>query len=369
MTIWSSLTATIWRLLDQHSQLMAFVLLLLEESGVPPLIPGDLLMVLVGVRAAQGRLHLLEALLVLEAATVLGGSILYWLSAFGGHAVIERVGRHVGATPERLRRASEALERHGEWAIVLGRLIPSLCILTAVAAGLLELPYRRFLPALALGGFLHLLLFVMLGYYFGPPVLRVLALLHPSTELIGALLGLVAVVAWLVWAARRTPPTPLARLTIRGRLYRGLLAGLVGALVATLLAVISLQVGGLFAQRWAIERLIATDLVQNGPIRALAIVITMIFLVASMLWGAIYGLVEPWLVGPAWLRGLIFAAIPLAFSLLVAFPLAGGGLLGRDLGEGLLPALGELVRALAYGLILGAAYPVLVPHRARKVMA
>ena len=36
MTVWTSLTSTIWSLLDQHGLLMAFVLLLLEESGVPP---------------------------------------------------------------------------------------------------------------------------------------------------------------------------------------------------------------------------------------------------------------------------------------------------------------------------------------------
>src|SRR5262245_3641900 len=101
MTAWTNLTSTVWWLLDEHGLLMAFVLLFLEESGLPPIIPGDLLMVLVGLQAAQGKISLVVAVLVLELATVLGGSVLYWLSSIGGHAIINKVGHHVGATPDR----------------------------------------------------------------------------------------------------------------------------------------------------------------------------------------------------------------------------------------------------------------------------
>src|SRR3954468_8825903 len=109
MNVWTSLTTTVWSLLDEHGLLMAFVLLFLEESGLPPIIPGDLLMVLVGLQAAQGRIWIGWALLLLEIATVMGGSVLYWLSKVGGHAIINKVGRHVGATPERLKKISASL--------------------------------------------------------------------------------------------------------------------------------------------------------------------------------------------------------------------------------------------------------------------
>jgi membrane protein DedA with SNARE-associated domain len=366
MSIWATLTETVSRLLDEHSLLAAFVLLTLEESGCPPLIPGDLLMVLVGVRAAEGKVHLLEALAVLELATVIGGSILYWISASGGHAVVERVGRYVGATPERLHRVAQSLEQHGQGAIILGRLIPSLCVLTAVGAGLLGYPYRRFLPALAIGGFLHLLIFVLLGYFFGPPVLRVIETLHPPVELLAVLAILGALIAWLIWAARRTPKTPIVGLPFAERLRGGALAGLLGAGVVRLLSEIPISVGGLFGQQSALERLLAADLAQHGAARVLTIVLTIVFLAVSTLWGMLYGVVEPALRGPEWFRGLTFSAIPLLFSLLVVFPLAGGGWLGLDLGADGLPMLGEAVRSIAYGLTLGVGYAALTPHRSRR---
>ncbi len=362
MPAWTSLTTTVWWLLDEHGLLMASVLLFLEESGLPPIIPGDLLMVLVGLQAAEGRIWLPWALALLEAATILGGSVLYWLSSVGGHAVIHKVGRHVGATPERIQRISASLEQHGMLAIVLGRLIPSLCVLTAVAAGLLGYPYRKYVPALALGGFIHLLVFVLLGYWVGRPVLRVLAALHPPFELTATMIALAALIAWLIWSARRTPHTPIVMLPRRERLVRGLLAGLLGSLVATLLANTVLPILGLFFPPPAFGSLIV-DLAEHGSARAIAITTTVSFLVVSMLWGALFGMIHPILPGPWWMRGVIFAVVPLVVTLLVVLPLTGSGLLGLALGAGLLPMVGELVRALVYGLTLGTAYTVMSPHR------
>jgi membrane protein DedA with SNARE-associated domain len=362
MNVWTSLTETVWRLLDQHGLLMAFVLLLLEESGLPPIIPGDLLMVLVGLQAAQGRLWLVEVFVVLELATVLGGSILYWLSSIGGHAVIHRVGRHVGATPERITRISASFERHGMLAIVVGRLIPSMCILTAVAAGLLGYSYRRFVLALALGGFLHLAIFVMLGYWVGRPVLRVLSTLHLPFEVTASAVALAALVAWLVWSARRTPHTPIVLLPRPERLRRGLLAGLLGALVPTLLANALLPIASLFVKEPAFGSLLV-NLAEHGSIRAIANLTTVAFLAVSMAWGALFGIVQPLLPGPLTLRGVIFAVVPLLLTLLVVLPLTGGGLFGLELGTGFLPMVAEIVRSLVYGMTLGIAYTVMSPHR------
>jgi membrane protein DedA with SNARE-associated domain len=363
MTIWTSLTTTVWWLLDEHGLVMAFVLLFLEESGLPPIIPGDLLMVLVGLQAAQGRIWLTGALALLELATVMGGSVLYWLSSVGGHAVVNKVGRHVGATPERITSISASLERHGMLAIVLGRLIPSLCILTAVAAGLLSYPYRKFVAALAVGGFIHLLVFVVLGYYVGRPMLRILSALHPPFEAVASGLALAALIAWLVWSARRTPTTPIVMLSRGERLRRGLLAGLLGALVPTLLANVLLPIGGLFLRAPAFGSLME-DLAEHGSVRAIAVMMALLFLVVSMAWGALFGIVQPLLPGPWWLRGVLFAIVPLALSLLAILPLSGGGLLGLEL-----PILAELLRSLVYGLTVGIAYTVISPHRASRVAA
>lgn len=65
---------------------------------------------------------------------------------------------------------------------------------------------------------------------------------------------------------------------------------------------------------------------------------------------------EPRLPGNGPVKGMWFALIPWALSVLVFLPLVGGGLLGAGLNAGPLPALGNLLLHLAYGATLGAVY-------------
>jgi membrane-associated protein len=364
MSWWEGLTGTIWRLLDEHGQLTAFVLLFLEETGMPPLIPGDLLMILVGVRAAEGRLRLLEILVVLELATVLGGSVLYWVAALGGHALVYRLGRYVGATPARLDLAAVSLERHGARNVILGRLLPGLSVLTTVACGVLEFPYRRFLPALALGGLLRNTLFVLLGYAFGPPVLAIAAGLHLPFELLASLALLLGLTIWIYRTARASPPDPPTPTTLVGRLHYGVLAGLFGAVVSTLLVNVLIHLAGLFSFHEPGTAIAASGLLGHQAAPTLVILMAPVFVILPTLWGLAYG---AWaacaLPGPHWLRGVLFAVLPLAVSLLLILPALGAGPLGLGLGVGPVPTLGETVRHLAYGLTLGITFAALARRR------
>src|SRR5437870_3132129 len=92
---------------------------------------------------------------------------------------------------------------------------------------------------------------------------------------------------------------------------------------------------------------------------------SLLLLVALFCWGAMGWAVlcafrgADHLRGPAWLRGLLFSALPLAVSVLVVLPWLGAGPLGLGLGLGLLPLAGEVVRHALFGLSLGSAYALL----------
>lgn len=62
--------------------------------------------------------------------------------------------------------------------------------------------------------------------------------------------------------------------------------------------------------------------------------------------------------GPCWYRGMVFAIVPFLISIFVFFPIMDAGILGRDLGAGPLPVIGNLVLHLAYGWVLGSLYAV-----------
>ena len=76
MDLWHRLAESMLDLIDRYDAPAIFLWLFIEETGVPLPLPGDLAILLAGYRAAQGSMDPLRALLLLEAATLLGGSVL-----------------------------------------------------------------------------------------------------------------------------------------------------------------------------------------------------------------------------------------------------------------------------------------------------
>src|SRR5205823_8440676 len=137
---WTEVGRAMESFLVAHGLLAAFVFLLIEEAGVPVPVPGDVLMLILGVHASQGRLPLWQAIVVMELATILGATFLYAAARLGGRGLVYRYGRFMRLTPERLDNAEKWLTRHGSRAVFLGRLVPGLRIVTAVACGVFSIP-------------------------------------------------------------------------------------------------------------------------------------------------------------------------------------------------------------------------------------
>jgi hypothetical protein len=78
------------------------------------------------------------------------------------------------------------------------------------------------------------------------------------------------------------------------------------------------------------------------------------FFVGTFLWGGAFGIAHDWLVGPSWLRGVLFGGGAALVVMFVVAPLTGSGFLCLKLGF-LAPAVVALFH-LSYGAILGGIY-------------
>src|SRR5438270_7810269 len=107
------------KLLDSYGVGLLFVVILLKEIGLPIPVPGDLLMVVAGARAAAGALPLWGVLLAALVAGYVGAYIQYLLARGPGRGFIYRFGKYVGLTPARLDKATEAVRGRGWVAIAL----------------------------------------------------------------------------------------------------------------------------------------------------------------------------------------------------------------------------------------------------------
>ena len=188
--LWDALNHSVRTLIDIDPLMVLAAVLFFEEAGVPSPIPSDIMMLLAGVRARQGDYPFWAVILVQELATLAGTTCLFLFSRRFGGALVARYGWVLHLGPETLARAEAAIATSGGRAIVIGRLIPGLRIITPVAAAVLGTPLRTFLPAVALGAFLYILGFTLVGALVGPTALAILERVALPT---GALVSLAVV--------------------------------------------------------------------------------------------------------------------------------------------------------------------------------
>jgi membrane protein DedA with SNARE-associated domain len=217
-----ALSQTFHMLLFAHPLLVIAALIAVEEFGVPSPVPSDLMMLLAGTLVARHAERLWVVLLVQTLATVAGASGLFLISRRLGRPFVLRYGRFIHLTPERLAKVEATVRRHGARAVIAGRLIPGLRIVTPIAVGALDMPYIAFLPALVCGGFLYLLAFTLAGMFIGPAALDAFERLMQPLTAHSTLLALAA----LLYIARRARPAL--------RRERGLILGVVAGVAAQL---------------------------------------------------------------------------------------------------------------------------------------
>jgi membrane protein DedA with SNARE-associated domain len=366
--VWERLTQFLLRLVDRYDAPGLALLVLLEEAGMPSPVPSDVLMVIGGLRAAQGQMRLFDVIALAEVATVIGTSFLYWLAARGGKPLLHRYGRFLHVKPSQLDRAEAELRRRGWVAVVAGRLIPGLRIVTPLAAGAFGVPYRQFLPAVAASGLVYILVFVAIGYFVGPRALDLIEGIQIPLRALVTLGLFVAVAAPIMWIYRKAAAgSDIPDIPARG--WRAVETAALAGMLATVemafainLVIYGLALAGVLPPQVAIVRFLrgASEQYAAGSPPALVGLGILALAALGVGWALVYArFAADRLPGPPWLRGVLFSFVPLAVSLFVLLPLLGAGVLGLELEAGLVPAAGEMLRHAFFGIGLGASHALL----------
>lgn len=161
------------QLLQQYG-LWAFIGVLgiiLMETGLVfvPFLPGDSLLFLCGSLLALGQLQLpLPVCIAAFAIAAIAGDSLNFL-------IGQRFGRYLTTNqrlqrwlkPAYLTRATVFFDRHGHWAIFLGRFMPIIRTFVPFTAGMSHMSYWRFTQANILGGLAWTIVGTGAGFLFG----------------------------------------------------------------------------------------------------------------------------------------------------------------------------------------------------------
>jgi membrane protein DedA with SNARE-associated domain len=178
----------------------ALLAMLAMDAGIPLPIPTDLLLLLVGERAAAGAFPVWAAALGLELVAIGGSTILFLAASGPASFLIARLGPRVGLTQSRVEGGARVVKRGGRGSLAVGRATPGLRAATVLAAAAARLSPAYALPPLILGSSVFLQAHLVLGYFLGPPARELLE--HAGVPVILAAVLLMAVGAAIWWLRR-----------------------------------------------------------------------------------------------------------------------------------------------------------------------
>jgi membrane protein DedA with SNARE-associated domain len=189
-------------LVDHYGYFGLFVGLALGNLGAP--IGTELLLPAAGALVATGHLSSLWLTIVVALIGELtGGSIGYAVGRYGGVPLIERYGRYVHITHERLQVVHRFFERWGTFAIFVCRFLPVLRGIAAIPAGIAEMNVGLFYLWTFLGSLIFCSVLILLGNALGAHLGDVLPLLHRGAYVALGVAVLAVIVVIAVVRARR----------------------------------------------------------------------------------------------------------------------------------------------------------------------
>jgi membrane-associated protein len=137
-----------------------------ETGAMIFFLPGDSLLVMAGLYAAQGSLDILFLNALLIPLAILGDATSYWIGTRTGPHIFNRP-RSRFFNPDHVKAAHEFYERHGGKAIILARFMPLVRTFVPVVAGVGGMTYRRFATFNVVGAAGWILSMTLTGYVLG----------------------------------------------------------------------------------------------------------------------------------------------------------------------------------------------------------
>jgi membrane protein DedA with SNARE-associated domain len=174
-----------------------FLLAMLTEMGVPtfPIIEG--LLVFAGFQIVHGVYSAAPLLVLAPTGRLCGSTSTYWLSHSFGDKLVNKFGKRIRITRERLEKTKQKMSRVALPSIIIARLTPGLGVLASVTYGTTRIRFRYFFRGVLIQLLIWEGIYLALGAFGG----GLSKLLAPEFRplFISALIIIVVTIGAAVW--------------------------------------------------------------------------------------------------------------------------------------------------------------------------
>lgn len=141
------------------------VMMALESSFVP--FPSEVVIPPAGYLTVKGDMNIVLVIVAGIFGSVLGASINYFIAYRYGRKFLDRYGKYLLMTPERLAYMDNYFAKHGEITTFIGRLIPVVRQYISFPAGLAKMSFAKFALYTGLGAGIWVVVLAMVGRLVG----------------------------------------------------------------------------------------------------------------------------------------------------------------------------------------------------------
>ncbi len=169
--------------------------LLLENAGIP--VPGETMLLLASFTAfSEHRMRLPLIIVVGIVAATFGDNLGFAIGHYGGRPLLTRYVKTFRISHHTVHRSELLFQRYGAATVFFARFVAGLRVIAGPLAGVLRMPWKRFVAFNFLGAALWVTAISGIGYLFGQHWETVVRVIKRADVLFAVLAVLAAIWLW-----------------------------------------------------------------------------------------------------------------------------------------------------------------------------
>jgi membrane protein DedA with SNARE-associated domain len=188
------MSADVINYIDQYGYIAIFLLVFLQELGIPSPVPSELILMFTGYLSFKTIIFLPWVIAISLISVVTGTLIIYYIFYFSGGLLINKKPKWIPVSDKTIARITDKITSGGLTSIYIFRMISITRGYSSVIVGLLRIKPVKFLPVVLISALAWVSLWALLGYLLGPYWDMLISNMHNFKYLLAGLVVIIILI-------------------------------------------------------------------------------------------------------------------------------------------------------------------------------
>lgn len=175
-----------------------FLGMTIESACIP--LPSEIIMTFAGYVVYEGKMAFWGVVLVGTLGNLIGSLIAYYVGWWGGRPLLEKYGKYILITHNKLNLADEWFEKYGHEAVLISRMLPGLRTFISLPAGITHMNLKKFILYTVVGSLPWCFVLTYIGVLMGPNWTTIESYFRYLDIIVG--IGIVVFIAYIIYHYR-----------------------------------------------------------------------------------------------------------------------------------------------------------------------